>query len=111
VQRPLQGVEARTHGAGKGTGLGTRMGERKKAGWRCGALEERRNCWLPTPLEPRRGREAAMGREEVCCARNRERRKLCVREKERGEESVAARGVDGNFSNLQGEALLFIEES
>jgi hypothetical protein len=78
------------------------MGGRNKADWRCDALEERRNCCSPTPMEPRRGREAAMGWEEVCCTRNRERRKLCVREKERGEERVAARGVDAIFPICKG---------
>jgi hypothetical protein len=68
-------------------------------------MEERRNCCSPTPLEPWRGREAAMGREEVCYARNRERRKLCVREK--GDERVAARGVDANFPNCKGRPSIY----
>jgi hypothetical protein len=34
----------------------------------------------------------------------------CVRERKKGEERVAPRGVDGKFPNLQGRVLLLIEE-
>jgi hypothetical protein len=48
-----------------------------------------------------------------CCARNREGRRLCVREKEREEDRVAARenrGVGVQNSQGQGEGSVFVEK-
>jgi hypothetical protein len=49
-----------------------------------------------------------------CCARNREGRRLCVREKERGEERVAARenrGVGVQNSQGQGRGICIYRET
>jgi hypothetical protein len=45
---------------------------------RQGARREHAGRWR------RHGERQHHGREEVCCARNRERRRLCVREKRKG---------------------------
>jgi hypothetical protein len=78
------------------------------------ARRPRQGKWSSRPWEEKgRGRhgwprgEAGLGAMErsmapCCCVRNREGRRLCVREKERGEERVAARGVDAIFPICKG---------